>query len=72
VLPIYFFVRAIDESADNQRRLTSIVGICFVLAFMIFGLSQNWLSRSSISAFYVTILVAFLSTSRSSLASQKI
>jgi len=72
LLPIYFFIRAIDESADNHRRLASIVGICFVLAFMIFGLSQNWLSRSSISAYYVTILVAFLSVSRFSLTSQKI
>jgi O-antigen ligase len=65
LLPICFFLQALDDYGVDQKRTAAIIGVCFVLAFMVFGLSQNWLSRSSISAYYVTFLSYFLSMTRS-------
>jgi len=50
-----------DRSKREDERFVRICGVSIIVAFFIFGLTQNWLGRSSITSVYALLLAVFLS-----------
>jgi len=62
VLPLLTFL-GVGREGGLLRLLdspASLHGVCLVIAFSSFGISQNWLGRSSISSVYFLCLALFL------------
>jgi O-antigen ligase len=62
VLPLLTFL-GVGRGGGLLRLLdspASLHGVCLVIAFSSFGISQNWLGRSSISSVYFLCLALFL------------
>jgi len=55
--PVWVFLRAYRSDPSSSM---PIQGLVLVASFGVFGLSQNWLSRSSLSSVYFFLLAFFL------------
>lgn len=51
---------------DPSEEFMKVAGIALIMSFAIFGLTQNWLGRSSITSVYMVFLAIFLSSKNSS------
>ena len=58
VLPGFIFLRASFRQDDS--RIVAVTGLLLVLSFAVFGLTQNWLGRSSITSVYLMLLAVLL------------
>jgi len=58
LFPSYLFFKSLRGT--KELTLVSVSALVFILAFMVFAISQNWLGRSSITSVYFTGLALFL------------
>ena len=61
ILPITFFLKALKSSINGQDRYAVVFGLVFVTAFMIFGLTENWLAHSQLVMAF-SLLLAILAS----------
>jgi len=64
IWPLYLFLINFRIASQDSQKVIALCGIGLVGAYAIFGLSQNWLSRSSITMAYVIYLAFFYAGSR--------
>ena len=61
ILPAVFFLKAFKASKNEYDRYTSVFGQVFVAAFMIFGLTENWLAPSQLVMTFSLLLAIMAS-----------
>ena len=59
LFPAYVFLKNLSRG-NSHALLVAASGLLFILSFMVFALSQNWLGRSSITSVYFTVLAVYL------------
>jgi O-antigen ligase len=59
-LPLWVFFKV--HTGERRDLFITMCGSFIVVTFLIYGLSQNWLARSSISSTYFILLAVFLSS----------
>ncbi len=61
LLPIVFFLKALKSSANEHERYAAVFGLVFVTAFLIFGLTENWLAHSQLVTTFSLLLAIMAS-----------
>jgi len=56
MLPLVYFFKALKGSVDEYDRYAAAFGLVFVAAFMVFGLTENWLVHKQLVLTYLLLL----------------
>ncbi len=61
ILPIVFFLKGYKTSKNEWDRYASVFGLVFISAFMIFGLTENWLVHKQLVMTFSLLLAIMAS-----------
>ena len=61
LLPVVYFTRALKASVNEYDRYASVFGLSFVTAFLIFGLTENWLAHKQLVITFLLLLAIMAS-----------
>jgi len=61
-MPIGLLLKAYETTANKWGRYASVLGVESVLAFMLFGLTENWLAHKQLVMTFSLVLA--ITTSR--------
>ena len=64
--PFKFFLRVWRNTDSTELRFYSLAGIVLITSFMVFGLTESWLSRNPLVRSYLIIMVLLISSIMSS------
>lgn len=60
-IPIMFFIRAWSDAYSAELKCYSLAGIILVTTFLVFGLTEAWLSRNPLVRTYLILIVLLMS-----------
>ena len=61
-LPFKFFLRIWSNANSNHLKFYSLAGVVLITSFMVFGLTESWLSRNPLVKTYLIIMVLLISS----------
>lgn len=62
LLPFKFFLKTWRNATSDELRFYSLSGIVLITSFMVFGLTESWLSRNPLVRTYLIMMVLLISS----------